>query len=100
MDRFCSNWATIKTRRRYIIHVASLSYDISQRQTIPRFKYLQNSQLFRLLDLVDENVQVLYVSAFPVSDDAIQYVTKILAIAGVTNPEKRFKVITDCINCL
>ncbi len=93
MDEFRLNWPQLKTKRRYIIHVASLSYTQKQRMSIPKFKQLQNSQLFRLCDLVDENVEVLYVSAFPVSDDAIQYVTKILQIAGVTNPEKRFKFV-------
>jgi hypothetical protein len=98
MEDFRLNWPTIKTRRRCIIHVATLSYSEKQRMTIPKFKFMQNSQLFRLCDLVDENVEVLYVSPFPVSDEAIQYVTKILQIAGVSNPEKRFKVSIHTIS--
>ncbi|KAL0480912.1 hypothetical protein AKO1_011189 [Acrasis kona] len=93
-DRFRENWSVIKTKKRTIIHVPSLTYEVHQRKSIQeRFQFIQNAQLFRLCALMDDLVDVIYVSPFPVSDDAIQYVAKILLTCGINNPEKRFRFV-------
>ncbi|EFC42140.1 hypothetical protein NAEGRDRAFT_69956 [Naegleria gruberi] len=94
MDEFKKNWDTIKKSKRTIIHINSLTYDESVRTTTPKFKSSQNSQLFRILDLLDPNVEVVYVTSEPLDSDVLSYVCKLLEFGGVEEPMRRLKVIT------
>eukprot|EP01065_Artemidia_motanka_P012338 TRINITY_DN16790_c0_g1_i1.p1 TRINITY_DN16790_c0_g1~~TRINITY_DN16790_c0_g1_i1.p1 ORF type:complete len:948 (+),score=284.41 TRINITY_DN16790_c0_g1_i1:65-2908(+) len=93
MDRFVRDWGTIRQGPRLVVHLSSLSYTAKQCGTIPFFDCFQNSQLARLLDLADPDVEVVYISPFPIEQEALQYYTKILQMNGVQNVEGRLQVM-------
>ena len=84
MDTFVSNWGKIKMSPRMVIHLPSLSYTPYQCESTPYFNAVQ-SQLPRLIDLLDPNVEVIYVSPNPVDSEAIQYYTRLLQLSGLYN---------------
>ncbi|KAF0983733.1 hypothetical protein FDP41_007648 [Naegleria fowleri] len=94
MEEFKKNWDTIKKAKRTIVHINSLSYDESVRKTFPKFKSHQNSQLFRLLDLLDPNVDIIFIASYHIDSDALSYVVKLLEYYGVEEPMKRVKFVT------
>ncbi|KAL9649007.1 hypothetical protein ABK040_008386 [Willaertia magna] len=93
MDDFKKNWDTIKKGKRVIIHMNSLSFDENVRKTFPKFKSTQNSQILRLFDLIDPNVEIIYITMEPLDEDAIGYAQKLLELVGIEQPMKRVKFI-------
>jgi len=80
-------------RPKVIVHVPSLSLEEYLRLGLPRFPISQNLQLQRLVDVGNEDVEVVYVSPFPLDDEIVDYYKKILQIGGIEHPSSRFTVV-------
>ncbi|XP_041965488.1 IQ motif-containing protein H [Alosa sapidissima] len=75
------NWKHISTSRRTIIHIPSLGYTQEQRFSLwGLFNIMQNSQMGRLCDVLDENVEVIYVAPKPLGEDLSHYYTRLLSL--------------------
>jgi len=92
-ELFKSSWSSIQQQRRVVVHIPSFSADEMQRESLPGMPQWQNTQLARLLDVLDANVDVLMVIAAPLSDEVRDYYTKLLSVAGVANASQRFRFI-------
>ncbi|XP_005098111.1 IQ domain-containing protein H isoform X2 [Aplysia californica] len=100
--KFASSWDRVKNSRRVVIHVPSLGYSQSVRDSINDFGIRQNTQMARLCDIKDPNVDVIFISAVPLSDETLQYYSKLLGLCSAVangNPEdqcdmtERYKII-------
>lgn len=90
---FAERWPQIRARRRVVIHIPSLSLDLRSRKRMPHFTTRENAQMSRLCQVADPNVQVIYVSPYPISTDVMQYYQKLLEIGGVKDPSSRYKIV-------
>ncbi|XP_051953537.1 IQ motif-containing protein H-like [Xyrauchen texanus] len=79
-EGLAANWKHITSAKRTIIHVPSLGYSQHQRLRLRGFDILQNTQMCRLCDIRDENVEVIYVSPVSLGEDVLQYYTNLLGL--------------------
>jgi hypothetical protein len=91
--RFWREWPRIKRAKRVVVHIPSLSLAERQRRTVANLDMRQNAQLARLCDIRDPDVEVIYVSPFPLNDDTVGYFAKVLEIGGAQEPMKRVRII-------
>lgn len=92
--RFRKEWASIKQQSRVVVHCPSHAVTRVQRLSIDRFDVRQNAQLGRLFDsLSDPNIDVIYIAAQQLPDEIMAYLKSQLLAAGITDPERRFRVV-------
>lgn len=58
-NNFKKHWSDIKESQRVEIHIPSLSYDPTKRNSMEKFMYRQNIQLTRIFRCKDPNVKIL-----------------------------------------
>ncbi|XP_070208772.1 IQ domain-containing protein H-like isoform X2 [Littorina saxatilis] len=80
--KFSSSWDRIKNSKRLVIHIPSLGLTQKIRDSINDFGMRQNTQMARLCDIQDPNVDVIFVSPVPLSDETLQYYTKLLGLSS------------------
>lgn len=89
MDAFVRDWPQIRTSRRLVLHIPSLSLPVFQTKSIPYYDCMQTAQLMRLAELADPLVSIVLFAPFKIEKEAFQYYVNILKAAGVPNPEGR-----------
>lgn len=77
---FMRNWPKIKTSKRVVIHLPSLGYNLSIRDNMKDLPIRENYQMARLCDIMDENVDVIYISSVPITEETLQYYSKLLGL--------------------
>ena len=93
MDNFKANWSQIKKGPRVEIHINSLSYSYIRNCTMEKFTVKENNQLNRLINLLDPNVEIIYVAPFPLGNEVLSYYFSILSTLGVDDAKERFHLI-------
>ena len=97
MNDFKKNWDSIKNSPRIEIHFNSISLpttnSIYLNTTFHKFTERENNELNRIINLIDDNVEILYISPHELNPDIITYYTSILATLDIKNINERFHII-------
>ncbi|KAL8616663.1 hypothetical protein ACOMHN_031645 [Nucella lapillus] len=80
--KFSASWDRIKNSKRVVIHIPSLGLNQKIRDSINDFGMRQNTQMARLCDIQDPNVDVIFISPVPLSDETLQYYSKLLGLSA------------------
>lgn len=73
------NWTYVMSNRRTIIHLPSLGFLTSIRKNIKDLSRRENYQIGRLCDLEDPNVNVIYISSLPITEEILQYYDRLVS---------------------
>uniref|UniRef100_A0A8B9L884 IQCH-like ATP-grasp domain-containing protein n=1 Tax=Astyanax mexicanus TaxID=7994 RepID=A0A8B9L884_ASTMX len=81
-----------------------VGYSEQQRRSLTGFDILQNTQMGRLCDIRDENIEVIYVCPVRLGEDLLHYYTQLLGLQGAVetgdlsavpaSSAKRFTILT------
>ncbi|KAL4504491.1 hypothetical protein ABPG72_009937 [Tetrahymena utriculariae] len=80
LSDFKENWKNIKKHERYEIHICSYSLDVFQRITMTHLNQRQNSQIIRIFQLQDPNVNIIYIVPGNLLQDIKNYLQKLFLI--------------------
>ena len=95
-------WPKMKTSKRVIIHIPSLGYDETIRGKMRDLTIKENYQMSRLCDIMDENVDVIYISSIPITEETLQYYSKLFGLRPAiisgnagdqTDVSNRYKIV-------
>ncbi|XP_071354064.1 IQ motif-containing protein H isoform X2 [Trachinotus anak] len=99
-QHLAANWKHIQSSKRTIIHIPSLGYSQSQRLNLRGFDILQNSQINRLCEVRDENVEVIYICPQHLGKDILRYYTSLLKCDGATDgADTGTTEASSCVRC-
>ena len=82
-----TTWPGIQQKKRVIIHIPSRGFSQTIRDSLVDYHNLQNSQMGRICDVNDPNVEVIYISPIDLDNDMQQYYQKMLGM-GVDSEGK------------
>ena len=94
-----TSWPRMQTEKRVIIHLPSRGYTQTIRDSLVDYHVLQNSQMGRICDINDPNVEVIYISPVDLDNDMHQYYQKLMSMGvskdgtNITDSESKFKCI-------
>ena len=97
-NEFKANWDFLKYQKRYEIHINSLSYNEYKNTTIANFTEKQILQLNRLINLIDQNISIIYITPYEINEDIIKYYYSILEKLGIKNIESRLIFVVPDAN--
>ena len=94
---FQKRWEIIKNRPHIEIHLNSVSLNTSNSKymntTFDHFVERENNQLNRIVNLLDSNVEIIYISPYELNPDIITYYTSIMETFGVEKVRERFHIV-------
>jgi len=73
-----TNWKSIQSGPRVVLHVPSFSYSQQSRLFIDNFHQFQNYQIGRIFDILDQNVHIIYVTPTDLEGDLESYYEQML----------------------
>jgi hypothetical protein len=85
-------WSS-QSKRRLLIHIPSISAIEFERLNIPNVKSIENSHISCLHQLIDSNVELIYISPKVMSASDIAYIDKFLTLLNISNAPRRVKFI-------
>ena len=97
-NEFKANWEFLKYQKRYEIHINSLSFNEYKNTTIANFTEKQILQLNRLINLIDPNISIIYITPYEINEDIIKYYYSILEKLGIKNIESRLIFVVPDAN--
>lgn len=85
-----NTYSTFKQKRRIYIHIPSLSLSHYHRTSIheQQLSLIQNSSLSRICDIMNDDIDVIYIAPFQLNHDVYQYYLKLLEVGGVKGKDK------------
>lgn len=98
MRLFKLKWPEIKNGPRIEIHMNSLSFSGYKNCTIEKFQEKESNQLSRLINLMDPNVEIIYISPFELGNEVLSYYFSILQTLGIENAKERFHLIVPTMS--
>lgn len=93
-DNLRETWDEMHCKPHVVVHIPSMSIALSQRLSMRDFVREQNRQMIgRVCDMLEDNVDVIYVAPFDIGDDVRAYVYDLLKFRGIKHPQARVKII-------
>ncbi|OAF68102.1 IQ domain-containing protein H [Intoshia linei] len=77
---FQKNWKEINSNKRVIIHLPSLGFSSEIRNNIKSIGIIQNFQIGRICDIMDPNVEVIYISPVSLNAEVEEYYKKFILL--------------------
>ncbi|CAH8597971.1 unnamed protein product [Heterobilharzia americana] len=79
-----SNWERFEQNNHVVIHLPSASYSETIRQqlgNLGELEYMESRQIARICEVRDPNTDVVIVTRAPISDDLLEYYSKLLGLS-------------------
>ena len=89
MNNFKKDWDNNQDKLRIEIHINSLSYDSYNNCKIDKYILKESLQLNRLIRLIDQNLEIIYILPFNLSEEILSYYYSTLKTVGIENIEKK-----------
>ena len=81
--KFRENWPRIKKSKRVVVHMPSLGYAEQIRERMNDLPVREMQQMARLCDIADDNVDVVYVASMQITEETLQYYSKLFGLRCV-----------------